>query len=72
MPVLHRLLVTTFYRSTVKGRGYVKIHAALVQGTTSYKDETVESGKTYYYVTRSVDAKGKESFDSAEVVAVVP
>jgi len=60
------------YRSTVKGRGYVKINAALVQGMTSYKDETVESGKTYYYVTRSVDAKGRESFDSAEVLAAVP
>jgi hypothetical protein len=60
------------YRSTIPGRDYVKINAALVQGKTSYKDETVESGKTYSYVTRSVDAKGKESGDSVEVVVTVP
>jgi chitin-binding protein len=60
------------YRSTVKGRDYVKISAALVTGQTSYKDETVESGTTDYYVTRAVDAKGNESADSAEVVVRVP
>jgi hypothetical protein len=60
------------YRSTVRGRGYEKINAALVEGKTSYKDETVESGKTYYYVARSVDAQGKESENSPEVVATVP
>jgi hypothetical protein len=60
------------YRSTVRGRDYVKMNAVVVTDRLSYKDETVESGKTYYYVTRSVDAKGKESADSAEVVATVP
>jgi hypothetical protein len=60
------------YRSTVKGRDYVKINAALVTGQTSYKDETVQSGTTYYYVTRAVDAKGRESLDSADVVVKVP
>jgi hypothetical protein len=60
------------YRSTVKGRDYVKINATLVKDGLGYKDEEVDSGKTYYYVTRSVDAKGKESSDSAEVVVTVP
>jgi hypothetical protein len=60
------------YRSTVKGRDYVKINATLVKDRLSYKDEEVDSGKTYYYVTRSVDAKGKESSDSAEVLVTVP
>jgi hypothetical protein len=60
------------YRSTVKGRDYAKINAALVTEGLSYKDETVESGKTYYYVTRAVDAKGNESKNSTEVVAKVP
>jgi hypothetical protein len=59
------------YRSTVKGRDYVKINVALVT-ETSYKDETVQSGTTYYYMTRAVDAKGKESLDSAKVVVRVP
>ena len=60
------------YRSTVKGREYVKINAALVRDGLSYRDEAVESGKTYYYVTRAVDAEGNESKDSTEVVAKVP
>jgi hypothetical protein len=60
------------YRRTVKGRGYEKINRALVTGQTSYKDETVLSGTTYYYMARAVDAKGRESFDSAEVMARVP
>jgi hypothetical protein len=60
------------YRSGVRGRDYVKVNAALVRGETSYKDETVESGKTYYYVTRSVDAKGNESADSNVTTVVVP
>ena len=59
------------YRSMVKGRDYVKINVALVTGQTSYKDETIQSGTTYYYLTRAVDAKGKESLDSAEVVVRV-
>ena len=60
------------YRSTVKGRDYVKINVALVTGQTSYKDETVQSGTTYYYVTRAVDAKGKASADSNVTTVVVP
>jgi fibronectin type 3 domain-containing protein len=60
------------YRSTVKGRDYVRINATLVKDGLSYKDEEVDSGKTYYYVTRSVDAMGKESSDSEEVVVAVP
>jgi fibronectin type 3 domain-containing protein len=59
------------YRSTVKGRDYAKINLALVVGT-SYKDETVQSGTTYYYVTRAVDAKGNESVDSNVTTVVVP
>jgi hypothetical protein len=59
------------YRSTVKGRDYARINLALVTGT-SYKDETVESRTTYYYMARAVDAKGNESLNSAEVVARVP
>jgi hypothetical protein len=60
------------YRRTKNGRGYEKINPALVMGQTSYKDETVLSGMTYYYMARAVDSKGRESFDSAEVVVTVP
>lgn len=60
------------YRSTVSGRGYLKINAAMIRDRLSYKDENVESGRIYYYVTRAEDAKGKESEASVEVVVRVP
>jgi hypothetical protein len=59
------------YRSTVSGRDYVKLNTTPIKDLV-YTDETVESGKTYYYVTRSVDAKGRESSNSAEAIAAVP
>ncbi len=34
--------------------------------------DKVESGKTYYYVTRSVDPFGNESTDSNETMATIP
>ena len=58
------------YRSTTHGGGYVKINPALVQGLT-YTDETVESGRTYYYVARAVDAANRESVNSNESAANV-
>src|SRR5271168_4890387 len=59
------------YRSTTPGRDYVKINATLVQGLT-YTDEVVESGTTYYYVARAVDAANRESVNSNESAATVP
>lgn len=59
------------YRSTKSGGPYVKINANLVQGL-SYKDGDVRGGTTYYYVTRSVDANGRESVNSSEITAVIP
>jgi hypothetical protein len=60
------------YRRTKNGRGYEKINPALVMGQTSYKDETVLSGTTYYYMARAVGTTGAESLDSAEVMVTVP
>jgi hypothetical protein len=59
------------YRSTAPGGNYVKINTSLVQGLT-YIDNTVESGKTYYYATRAVDARGHESVNSNETSAAIP
>src|SRR5271155_5493666 len=59
------------YRSTTRGSNYVKINATLVQGLT-YTDEAVESGRTYYYVARAVDAANRESVNSNESAATVP
>jgi fibronectin type 3 domain-containing protein len=38
----------------------------------SYKDQDVPGGTTYYYVTRAVDADGRESLNSSEITVVVP
>lgn len=58
------------YRTSKQGGPYTPI-ASRVQGT-SYKDESVSSGETYYYVVTSVDDVGHESQYSKEISARVP
>jgi len=59
------------YRGTKSGGPYTRVNRDLVQGLT-YKDENAPGGTTYYYVTRSVDADGRESVNSSEITVVVP
>ena len=59
------------YRSMTSGGNYLRINPSPVPGP-SYTDNTVENGVTYYYVTRAVDAQGRESMNSNETSAVVP
>jgi hypothetical protein len=59
------------YRSMTPAGNYVRINSSLVQGVT-FTDNTVESGLTYYYVTRAVDALGHESVNSNEARAAIP
>ncbi|HYY69059.1 MAG TPA: hypothetical protein VE734_04955 [Terriglobales bacterium] len=59
------------YRSTVAGGPYTMINTAL-NAPTNYTDFTVQSGKTYFYVTTAVDASNNESAYSNQVQAVVP
>jgi fibronectin type 3 domain-containing protein len=59
------------YRSTVSGGSYTKVNSSLVAGST-FRDSSVVSGHTYYYVITSVDASGVESQYSNEVQAVIP
>ena len=47
------------------------LNSAPVTAAT-YVDVTVERGKTYFYVTRTVTARGVTSRSSNEVEAVVP
>ena len=49
-------------------------YTPIVTGVTSltYTDTTVDNGKTYYYVVRSVDAQGHQSIDSTEAKATIP
>jgi Concanavalin A-like lectin/glucanases superfamily len=59
------------YRSTTSNGTYTKLNSALVTSTT-YSDQNVQSGSTYYYVTTAVDSQGNESVYSNQAVATVP
>lgn len=59
------------YRGVKPGGPYLKINPSPVEGLT-YVDRDIRSGKTYYYVTRSVDADGRESVNSSEIAATIP
>lgn len=58
------------YRSAAAGGPYTTVNSTLVSGTT-YVDQTVRGGVTYYYVARAVDGSGTESSNSNEAQAVV-
>jgi len=59
------------YRGTVSNGPYTKLTTSPVS-LTSYTDYSVQSGKTYYYVTTAVDSTANESIYSNEAPAVVP
>ncbi len=59
------------FRSTVSGGPYEMINTAL-EASTNYTDNTVVSGKTYYYVATAVNAEGEESAYSSIAKAVIP
>jgi hypothetical protein len=59
------------YRGTVSGGPYTEINSGL-DPNTSYTDNTVAAGQTYYYVTTSVDSAGAESGYSNQTTAVIP
>jgi len=59
------------YRSTVSGGPYTMINTALDSATT-YNDNTVASGTTYYYVVTAVNAESEDSGYSNQTEAVVP
>jgi predicted small lipoprotein YifL len=58
------------YRSTVRGRDYVRLTKEPLTRTTYY-DETVKKNAVYYYVLTAVDRSGNESERSAEKKARV-
>jgi len=59
------------YRSKLPSTDYAKVNSSLVQAL-SFTDQLVQSGATYSYVTRAVDAKGRESKNSNEARATIP
>ena len=58
------------YRSETAGVGYVKLNQNLFSGAT-YIDNTVQIGKTYYYVVTASNTSGLESGYSNEVSTFV-
>jgi hypothetical protein len=59
------------YRGTQSGGPYSKINASL-NASTSYTDNTVSDGQTYYYVTTAVNSSEEESSYSNQAQAVIP
>ena len=46
----------------------MKVNTSLIS-TTSYTDQTGQSGYTYYYVATSVDSQGRESVSRTRLSA---
>jgi hypothetical protein len=59
------------YRSSLSGGPYGLISLSLLSGT-SYTDNNVSAGNTYYYVTTAIGIANMESGYSNQTVAVVP
>ena len=59
------------YRGTTSGGPYTKLTAS-VDSNTSYADNGVQAGLTYYYVVTSVNSSGAESPYSNQVSATIP
>ena len=59
------------YRKSKSETDYRKMNSSLVEGL-KYIDTTVQSGATYHYIVRAVDADGHESVNSQEFTVVIP
>lgn len=59
------------YRGTTSGGPYSKVNSSLVTGT-SYTDNSVQSGSTYYYVVTAVNNSSLESAYSNQATANIP
>jgi len=59
------------YRATSATGSYTRLNSSL-DSALSYNDNTIQSGKTYYYATTAVDSAGAESSYSNQVQVVVP
>ncbi len=60
----------SMYRSTIEGGSYELLASAL--GVANYRDQSVQSETTYYYVVTAVDNAGRESAYSNEIRIPVP
>jgi hypothetical protein len=58
------------YRGSKTGGPYSKITS--MNADTSFVDNSVQSGQTYFYVTTAVDGAGRESANSNQTQAAIP
>jgi hypothetical protein len=59
------------YRGTISGGPYALLASGVA--STSYTDTNVQSGTTYYYVTKAVDSSGQSAYSNeAQVVIPIP
>ena len=59
------------YRSQTQGSGYTKMNSMVVE-ESSYIDNALIDGQTYYYVVTAVDTSSNESYYSNEAFAETP
>lgn len=59
------------YRGTVSGGPYTKLNSSATT-TTSYTDQSVQAGDTYYYVVTALGSDGVESAYSSQATATIP
>jgi hypothetical protein len=59
------------YRSTTSGSSYTQI-GSVTAPTTTYTDNSVTDGTTYYYVTTAVNSDNQESANSNQATAPIP
>src|SRR5450631_3911208 len=59
------------YSSLVSGGPYVKL-TSTPASVPSYTDNSVQTGRTYYYVVTAINSSNQESGYSSEVTAIVP
>jgi hypothetical protein len=59
------------YRATNPNGPYTELNTSLISDT-SYTDQSVQSGNTYYYVATAVDSQGLESAYSNQATAIIP
>src|SRR5437899_3051227 len=59
------------YRGTQSGGPYQKLNSSPVS-TTTYTDNSVLAGQTYFYLVTAVDSRNMESVHSNEVSATIP
>jgi hypothetical protein len=59
------------YRGSTSGGPYARINPVLGAGT-NYLDNSVQGGKTYYYVSTAVGTSGVESGYSTQIRAIIP